>query len=114
MYCFDKSRRLLNKRDYDHVFAQANKTVTTEFILLHRTNSLGYARIGLALSKKMIAKAYQRNRLKRLLRESFRTHNLPAVDVIILARQGAAKVENNLINANLENAWDKLIAFYVN
>jgi ribonuclease P protein component len=111
---FDKKRRLQNKKEYDHVFAQAKKTVTSELILLHRENSLGYARVGLALSKKMISKANQRNRVKRIIRESFRNHKLPAIDVIVLARQGAAKVENNLINANLSNAWDNLTAYYVN
>lgn len=96
------------------MFANANKTVTSEFILLHRENSHGHARIGLALSKKMVSKAYQRNRLKRLLRESFRIHTLPVIDLVILARHGAAKVDNQSINANLDNAWKKLIAFYVN
>lgn len=114
MNCFDKTRRLLKKSDYDHVFAQANKLITAEFVILHRNNSVGTARLGLALSKKKIAKACQRNRLKRLLRESFRTRELPDVDVIFLARNGAAAVKNSLIIANLGNAWEKLTDFYVN
>ena len=114
MYFFDKTRRLLNKSDFDYVFAQSEKIVTSTFILLHRKNSLEHARIGFALSKKIIAKACQRNRIKRLLRESFRTHTLPAVDIIILARHGVAKVDNKLITVNIGNAWDKLTAFYVN
>lgn len=112
MYCFTKARRLLKKIDYDYVFTNANKTITPEFVVLHRANSLGYARIGLALSKKKIAKAHQRNRAKRLIRESFRKQNLPAVDIVILARQHIALVENNIITANLGTAWDKLTAFY--
>ena len=111
---FDKTRRLLNKKDYDHVFCQAKKAVTDELIILHRTNCLGYARIGLALSKKMIAKANQRNRVKRIVRESFRLHKLPAIDIIVLARHGVAGVENKIINSNLSNAWEKLITCYAN
>ncbi|KTC94645.1 ribonuclease P protein component (RNase P) [Legionella erythra] len=114
MYCFDKKRRLLKKKDFDVVFNQPNKTVTSEFVLLHRANTLGYARLGLALSKKLVPKAHQRNRLKRLLRESFRTHPLPAVDVIVLARHGVAKVENKVIATKLGLTWNKLIAFYGN
>jgi ribonuclease P protein component len=110
--CFDKTRRLLKKSDYDGVFAQAKKIITSEFIILYRRNSLGHARLGLALSKKMIPKAHDRNRVKRILRESFRTKQLPAIDVVILARPGVAKVENKIITSKLGKAWDKLIASF--
>ena len=108
MHCFDKTRRLLKKSDYDQVFTQAKKLVTTEFIVLYRDNTEGHARLGLALSKKIIAKAHDRNRVKRLLRETFRTRQLPAVDIVVLARHGVAKVKNSLMIANLSNVWDKL------
>jgi ribonuclease P protein component len=110
--CFDKTRRLLKKSDYDYVFEQAKKIVTPEFIILHRANTLGYSRLGLALSKKAIAKAHDRNRIKRLLRETFRTRELPAFDVIFLARQGVAKVENKTLIAGLGIIWNKLAVFY--
>lgn len=112
MHCFGKTRRLLKKSDYDHVFEQAKKIVTSEFIILYRENSLGYSRLGLALSKKMIPKAHDRNRIKRLLREGFRTTQLPAIDVIFLAKHGVAKVENKTIIAKLGTIWNKLTALY--
>ncbi|PJE07477.1 MULTISPECIES: ribonuclease P protein component [Legionella] len=112
MDCFDKTRRLLQKSDYDHVFAQAKKLVTPEFIVLCRINALGNARLGLAISKRMIPKAHDRNRMKRLIRETFRTTRLPAMDVIFLARHGLAEKENKTIIAGLGKIWDKLIALY--
>lgn len=112
MQRFSKTRRLLTKKEFDEVFAQAKKIVTAEFVVLYRPNLVGWARLGLALSKKKIHKACQRNRLKRLLRESFRLQLLPSLDIIILARQGADSAESRLISANLSNAWEKLIAFY--
>jgi ribonuclease P protein component len=111
--CFDKTRRLLKKSDYTYVFEQAKKIVTPEFIILHRVNSLEHARLGLALSKKTIPKAHDRNRMKRLIREAFRTTRLPAVDVIFLAKHGVAKVENKTIIARLGTTWNKLTALYV-
>lgn len=108
MYCFDKTRRILKKSDYDHVFTQAKKVVTPNFIVLYRENTVGHARLGLALSKKIIAKAHDRNRVKRMLRESFRTQSLPAIDIVILARHGVAKVQNSIVIAKLSNTWDKL------
>ncbi|MGL5742960.1 MAG: ribonuclease P protein component [Legionella sp.] len=112
MFAFKKAQRLLTKKDYSHVFEQAEKLVTSEFIVLFRENSLGYARLGFALSKKMIAKAHERNRIKRLLRESFRQMELPAVDVVFLARQGVAKQNNVNINTRLSKTWKKLISCY--
>lgn len=108
MFPFNKTQRLLKKSDYDHVFAQAKKIVTIDFILLYRENDLGYARLGLALSKKMIAKAHDRNRMKRLLRECFRQTQLPAVDIIFLARNNVAKQSNLSINSRLSKTWGKL------
>ena len=113
MNCFDKTRRLLKKSEYDHVFAQAKKIVNPEFIILYRDNMIGHPRLGLALSKKMIAKAHDRNRVKRILRETFRTDKrLPSVDIIMLARPGVGKVPNSIITAKLGNAWNKLSDLY--
>jgi ribonuclease P protein component len=90
------------------VFNQAKKLVTSDFIVLYRENNVGQARLGLALSKKMIAKSHDRNRIKRMLRESFRTRSLPAIDIIFLARHGVASVQNSVIFTKLNQAWDKL------
>lgn len=108
MYRFEKNRRLLKKSEYDCVFSQANKIVTSDFIVLYRNNTIGHARLGLALSKKKIAKAHDRNRVKRTLRESFRIQSLPAVDIIVLARHGVAKEQSSHIAAKLSKVWGKL------
>ena len=105
---FDKTRRLLKKSDYDHVFQQARKLATPEFVFLYRCNSVGHARLGLALSKKNIAKAHDRNRIKRLLRETFRTEGLPAIDVVVLGRRGVATTQNSVMITKLSKAWEKL------
>ncbi len=110
MYCFDKTRRLLKKSDYNNVFNQATKIVTSNFIVLYRDNTVGHARLGLALSKKAIAKAHDRNRVKRLLRETFRNSQLRPVDIVVLARNGVGNVDNSMIINNLSDLWDKLCA----
>lgn len=112
MFAFKKTQRLLKKSEYDHVFHQAKKIVSEEFIILFRKNNLGHARLGLALSKKMIAKAHDRNRIKRLLREGFRQSALPAIDMIFLARPGVGKQSNSGINLKLSKTWEKLTSCY--
>lgn len=111
MYCFKKAHRLLKKLDYDHVFEQAKKLGTSDFTFLCRDNQMGHARLGLAISKKIIAKAHDRNRIKRALRETFRLNkHLPAVDIIILARPGVVRVNHSDLVAKLVNTWSKLSA----
>ncbi len=109
MQSFDKSKRLLTKQEYDHVFSQAQKISIPYFIVLFRSNTVGHARLGMALSKRMIAKAHDRNRIKRMVRESFRKMvTLSSVDIIILAKPGIAKVENTILKDKLLQAWNKL------
>ena len=92
------------------MFQQANKLVTEYFTILYRNNDIMHARLGLALSKKNIAKSHDRNRVKRVLRETFRVqHNLPAVDIIVLAKPGLGKIENSIISACFNQICKKLI-----
>jgi len=106
---FSRTRRLLKKNEFDWVFQDAQKFVSPHFIFLYRDNTLGAARLGLALSKKMIAKAHDRTRIKRLLRETFRVNqNLPAVDIVVLAKPKVGQVENAVLLAGLQKSWLKL------
>lgn len=106
---FPKTKRLLNKSEYDNVFGQANRLTTPGFIVLYRNNTIGHARLGLAISKKMVSKSHDRNRLKRLLRETFRTAILPAVDVVVLAKRGVKSVQNSTLTTHLNDLWSKLL-----
>lgn len=108
MHAFTKAHRLLVKNDYDDVFKHAKKIIIPEFIILFKKNNLGYSRLGLAISKKVIVKSHDRNRIKRMIRESFRLNALPAVDLVFLARHGVAKKTNSVLSNQLGKSWAKL------
>lgn len=110
--CFDKSRRLTEKKEYSDVFNQANRTSSQDFIFLHKKNAKTTARLGLVISKKAVPKAFQRNRIKRLLRESFRISQLPSVDIVVLAKRGVSAGENQQILSKLSILWQKIALFY--
>ncbi|MES0874969.1 ribonuclease P protein component [Sinimarinibacterium thermocellulolyticum] len=75
-------------------------------------NTLGHPRLGLAIAKKAVGLATQRNRIKRKIRESFRAHQpcLPAVDVVILARSGCAELSAAELDHSLERLWTRIAA----
>lgn len=48
-----------------------------------RGNDVGVARLGMIVAKKVLRRAVDRNRAKRVVRESFRRQSLEAVDVVV-------------------------------
>jgi ribonuclease P protein component len=82
------------------------------FHLRYRPNGLGHARLGLAISKRVSKRAVERNRLKRLLRESFRRirDQLPPVDVVVTARDVAAGLPGAELLVEADMLWRRLAA----
>jgi ribonuclease P protein component len=91
-YSFQRELRLLNARDYSRVFDKALKVHNKAFTLLARANDLNHPRLGLVIAKKNLKFAHQRNRIKRVLRESFRFQlsQLASYDLVILTRRDIA------------------------
>ncbi len=79
-----------------------------------RESTQPQARLGLAISKRSLKLAVQRNRVKRLARESFREHiaSLPAVDIIIMSQSGLATMNNAAILQQLEVSWKRVGQLY--
>jgi ribonuclease P protein component len=109
-HSFKRCYRLTRATDYGRVFRQPYRLSDALFTLLARPNGLGYARLGLAISKKNIKAAVARNRIKRLIRESFRQHRalLPDVDIIVMAKRGANGQTNQSVTRSLQAHWQSL------
>lgn len=109
---FGKSCRLLNAADYKAVFDAVDwKVSNKEILCLTRKNGLNHPRLGLVIAKKNVRHAVQRNRVKRIIRESFRLHQhqLPAIDMIILARSGLDNFSNPELHAEIAKLWIRLL-----
>ena len=89
---------------------QAERWQGRHFLLRWRTASEGNARLGLAVSRKVSKRAVERNRIKRVVRESFRAERegLPSLDILVIARTSAADTPNPVLFADLGLAWRKL------
>lgn len=85
---YSKSRRMRVAADFDAAFRQRIMTVRAgSFRLIVRRNEAPEARLGLIIAKRVLPRAVDRNRVKRLLRECFRRRaaELPKVDIVVQA-----------------------------
>ncbi|PIE25167.1 MAG: ribonuclease P protein component [Neptuniibacter caesariensis] len=108
---FPRRLRLLTGRDFQFVFDNAQLKVPDQpLLILARPNNLGQPRLGFVISKKNVRQAVKRNRVRRIIRESFRLnqHSLPAVDIIVLARKGIGEIENEAIHKLMKKNWSRL------
>lgn len=108
---FPKQLRLLTAGDYRYVFDHAIYKVHGKGLMaLACPNGLGHPRLGLVISKKSVRRAVDRNRLKRLARESVRLQqsSLPAIDIVLLARRGANELDKATLHRQLFGMWRRL------
>lgn len=109
-YTFSRELRLLNSDQYDRVFKNPVRASRPGILVLATKNSLGYPRLGLVVPKKALKRAVWRNRIKRVTRETFRTnqHNLPHIDIVVLAKSSIGDLSNSEISSTLIKLWDQI------
>ena len=101
---------MLTPEHYKTVFQQAHRAGSPHLTILARSNELDHPRLGLAVPKKQIKTAVDRNRFKRVVRESFRLkqHQLPACDFVVIAKKSANELSNEELFTLLDKLWHRL------
>ena len=105
-----RHQRLSGSREFNRVFQDSHRSADRFFTVLYRSNSNGEARLGFAISKKCVGLSVARNRLRRVVKESFR-HNqsmLGPVDIVVMAQTEAAAAGNPALRRSLEQHWNKI------
>ncbi len=103
--------RLRCAADYKGVFDGALfKVHQPHFLFLAKHSELPNSRLGLVVAKKKVRRAHERNRVKRLARESFRLHQhqLGLLDIVVMPKVGIEAVPNAELYQQLQFAWQKL------
>ena len=108
---FPRQSRLLLPKEFEHVLRRREVLINASPLqVLAASNSLDMPRLGLVIGKRVAPRAVDRNRVRRLVRESFRLHAamLPALDVVVMQKQRAIPGQPTLVSELLENVWRRL------
>ncbi len=106
---FRRQSRLPDSSAYSRVFKKAERSRDTMFTVLYKSNGEQEARLGLAISKKHCRGAVGRNRLKRLVRESFRMNraDLQGLDLVVMNQPPATRASNKALFDSLNEHWQR-------
>ena len=106
---FTSANRLKRPEEFKKVFASKRRSSDKPILVLARSNDLNRPRLGLAVPKKHIHSAVERNRLKRIIRESFRLNQkkLTGNDIVVVVKN---KIDvKKGIEPVLARHWNKII-----
>lgn len=111
---FSRNYRLINKAEYKNVLEDSYKINQRYVLALFKPNQKSYSRLGVIVSKRVAHRAVTRNKIKRIVRESFRLNQdlLAGLDIVVIARQHSDSVDKAKLREGMKRLWEKLIAFY--
>ncbi|MCR3756436.1 MAG: RNase P protein component [Candidatus Westeberhardia cardiocondylae] len=95
------------RSQFSYVLQNPNCYRGLYFVILGRNNKFSYPRIGLIVSSKYLKKSYQRNYIKRLIRESFRVHKnfLFFMDFVVIYKAKLINFKENFLKKELQRIW---------
>ncbi len=111
MYRFPRQVRLLTASQFRNVFRGPLVSQDRHYRVKAILNDENFPRLGLAVSRRVNKRAVVRNRIKRVVRESFR-HNkqtLSGLDIVVVAKQAAAQADKNQLNDSIDRHWQQLV-----
>jgi len=111
---FPRQVRLTRGIDFQRVFQHGKRLHANGLNARAAANTVGFPRLGMAIAKKALRRAHERNRIRRLVRESFRHHQatLPPVDLVLMCRSDVLTMSNAELFLQLDSLWLRLHKLY--
>jgi ribonuclease P protein component len=110
---FPKQHRLLSPADFKTVFANSKRFDSRDFTLFVSAGVKEHSRLGMAISKKNIKHAVDRNQIKRIARESFRHYPwCRQLDIVLIGKRQMKQLNPRELRQRLDNAWSRIEQHY--
>jgi ribonuclease P protein component len=111
---FPRQARLTTPADFKRVFNKPTVSADRMFKVLARTGKSDRSRLGMAVSRQVDKRSVGRNRIKRVIRESFRQYfaadkAIPAVDFVVLPRSECATICTRELRDSLARHWARIL-----
>ena len=103
---------LAEKLNFDRVFSSSTASEDKFFAVFYKPNKASRNRIGVSTAKRIVNKATKRNKLKRLIKNSFLSGLKceKSVDVVVRVKHQASRVaDDKILLESLTNHWQKIM-----
>lgn len=113
-FSFPRSARLLTGAEYSCVFKKNQRFSDRFWTILVRQEATQPSKLGLAIAKKRAKRAVDRNKIKRIARESYRHHrvNMDGLQLVVMNRDAAATEPVAGLRRSMDSLCRKIISKY--
>jgi ribonuclease P protein component len=108
---FTSQNKLRKPAEFKRVFKKPFVSSDACFKVLARLGEGENSRLGMAVSRQVDKRAVGRNRIKRVVRESFRQRYTPGkkpLDIVVLPKRETATICNKRLEQSLQGHWLRL------
>ena len=101
---------LSNKISFDDVLSSGKKVTDSLFLVSYLRKDQGPGRVGTSVPKRLVGRATERNKIKRVVREAFiRSLRLLPVDVIAVYKDRPAQKRSvKIVRESIQKHFDKI------